>query len=400
MSTITKDLRWLHHYYFRGLNCPKPLYKSWSQFSLTQPEIKSRNIYKYFVYTLSRTIPLINFFYVLKLLVDALSTDKGDVPLFDILGMMLWIGIIFPVTFSDTIMLSTSFPRTFWRTVNACDQIWEKANQNLSSHVLQELKRNHKVQVRHLLLHTFSIDYLSIFNFALSSVGSDQDPTYLYSVIPWKNSDVIRVIYFFAQVSSIFTLGMAWSFILTFPTVIAFNLECSMKMLAKLVETGPHERYSWNDIVQDYKTLHLCTKELNQSRLGRILLAFYALSCLQQTMESYCCFQLIKSGAGWDDYQVLFIDVLITIARVFHGWYGLSRLDSASELVFIGMKAERTRLHLSRQVPPRILKAGDKQLKSLVLSCMTIYPYSCRRDIPLNGISVYLNNIVTAALWP
>ncbi|CAL8137459.1 unnamed protein product [Orchesella dallaii] len=402
MAKLTKELTWIYHYYFQGLSCPTPLYKSWQQFS-SKKSIHFGNIQnksRYFAYAITRAIPLVNFIQVWKVIIEVAWGSKGqNLPWLKILGMVLWLLALFLLVFCDTVILSLDFTRTFWRSVDTCDRIWEKARANLTEPVLTSLQSRKNFKVWRLFLHGFMFDFLAILNYSwVYAVNGEEDPTLLYSTIPWGNSSTLirSVVYWLISMTSFITLSMGWSFYITFPGILALHLEYSMRTLATLVQHGPFGNYQLDSIMKDYKQLQFCIKEVNRSRMGRLLLPFYIFLGIQQTCQCYFGFQLIKSGAGWDDYQVYVIDVFLSTLRVFHEWYAISAMDPATNTF-----SQQVVIHWKKcQEGRKYRKVTSATIRSLMPALIVVEPYICRRNFALSGLSVYFDYIVCAALWP
>ncbi|CAL8117984.1 unnamed protein product [Orchesella dallaii] len=329
--------------------------------------------------------------------------QTGTVEVFGFFGLILWSGIFTPLIFYDFIFLQSIFLRTLFRTLDTCEKVWNRAKLHLEREngmaVTNHLKFQKDFNIWILMIHTGFIDYISLINLAWSSYQNiENDPTLIYSSIPWKNP-VVDVIYWCLQQINLITLCAAWSLMLTFPGLVAYYLECVLRALTKSIEIGPTKSYTMEAIKKDYNSIEFAVRELHRNGLSNMLLIFYMTCAIQQTIESFCIFRLIKLGATWDDYQFFLIDILFTTGRVFHGVYALSRVDHASQAF---LNAIRTRMAQNAgNVRMRSMKSQFlKTLLMLKPVRIQIGPCSCSRDLPLSGGALYMDNIVTTALWP
>ncbi|CAL8144775.1 unnamed protein product [Orchesella dallaii] len=368
------------------------------------PTFPSRT--KQWLYYFARFLILINFIHVVRLLILNLWElhVNGQVEMFGLFGLLIWSGAFTPVVCYDFIFLKPSCLKSLFRSLDTCDKVWNRAKEHLGEKTMSEILFKKSILVWCLMLHTTAVDFFTITNCMWSSYQNiENDPTLLYEAIPWKNQWVDVVYWFILQIL-MGSLVMVWSLMLTLPGVVAYNFEYVIRALAKSVEVEPTSKYPLEAILKDYRLIEFAVRDLHQNGFSKMLLIFFATSGIQQTIESFCIFQMIKHGASWDEYQFFLLDLMNTCGRVFHAINALSRVDQASQIFLNSVRIQMGRqFNIGHLNEKGFRSRRDPLLKKIRLTksvLMRMGPLPCKQNLLLTSGSVHLNNIVTSALWP
>ncbi|CAL8108066.1 unnamed protein product [Orchesella dallaii] len=95
----------------------------------------------------------------------------------------------------------------------------------------------------------------------------------------------------------------------------------------------------------------------------------------------------------------------ISTTRVFHSLHCISRLNSETDGFMHGTQVYLEKVQAQRKWGKtgrerKYIKVVSKMLLSLTPAYLSIHMYVCGNNMPFEGMSVYLDNIIAAALWP
>lgn len=276
--------------------------------------------FRLIIYFISRIPPVLNFFTTAFEIGKTLeiSHSTGNLSVQNLFGLILWQLCIPALFFADWLFLSRGFSHYFVQTTNLVDLIWRKCEQSVDPRTLKEIRQSNSWKVRLFMFHTFLIDLMTIFNFVTGSWGHpEEDPTLIFLFFPWTQSSTGKFLYWIVQNENALLSIMSWAALISFPGVLALHLECILKGLNEAVNNGRLEKYSFEEIMKDYNNLEHAIKELNRNSFSTCLLLFYLECGTEQTSSSFCIFQLIKSGASWDEWQYFFLDTLVCFKKNF-----------------------------------------------------------------------------------
>lgn len=268
------------------------------------------------IYLISRVPPVLNFFTTALEIGKTLQIyySTGNLSVLNLFGLILWQLCIPALFFADWLFLSRGFSHYFVQTTNLMENIWRKCEISVNPLKLKEIRQSNSWKVRRFMLHTFVIDLMTIFNFVTSTWGHpEEDPTLIFLFFPWTQSSTGKFIYWIVQNENAILSIMSWATLISFPGVLALHLECTLNCLNEAVNEGRLKKYSLEEIMKDYRNLENAIKELNRNSFATCLLLFYLECGTEQTSEAFCIFQLIKSGASWDEWQYFFLDILVCI---------------------------------------------------------------------------------------
>ncbi|CAL8117966.1 unnamed protein product [Orchesella dallaii] len=357
-------------------------------------------------YYFTRFLLTINIIHVARLLIFNLWElhVNGSVEMFGFLGLIIWSGVFIPVFCSDFILLKPNCLKLLFRSMDTCDKVLNKTKEHLGKETISKILFKKSFLVWFLMIHSVAFDYLTITNCMWSSYENiENDPAMLYSAIPWKNSWV-DVIYWFILQMIMGSIDMLWSLMLTLPGVVAYHYECVIRALAESVEIGPTSKYPLEAILKDYELIEFAVRDLHQNGFSKMLLIFFGTFGVQQAIESFCIFQMIKYGASWDEYQFFFWDLMFTTGRVFHVMDALSRAYQASQIFLNSVRIEVGRQSNVRRGSRKCLRSRRepllKKIRMMKPIPMRIGPVLCKQNLILTSGSVHLDNIVSSALWP
>ncbi|CAL8117964.1 unnamed protein product [Orchesella dallaii] len=401
------DFRIIFTYYILGTASPINYYH------LSTTIYSPANYNEYFpsrikqsLFYLIRFLLLINFIQTARLIILNLWElhVNGSVEMFGLLGLMLWLGAFIPVFCSDFILLKPNCLKALFRSMDTCEKVLNKTKEHLGKETISNILFKKSFLVWFLMIHSVAFDYLTISNCMWSTYQNiENDPTSLYSAIPWKNSWV-DVIYWFILQMIMGSIVMLWSLMLTLPGVVTYYFECVIRALAESVEIGHTSKYPLETILKDYQLIEFAVRDLHQNGFSKMLLIFFGTFGVQQAIESFCIFQMMKHGASWDDYQFYFLDLIYTIGRVFHVMDALSRSYRASQIFLNSVRIEVGRQSNIRRSSRKCFRSRRelllKKIQKMKPISMRIGPLLCKQNLILTSGSVHLNNIVSSALWP
>ncbi len=134
----------------------------------------------------------------------------------------------------------------------------------------------------------------------------------LYSKLPY-NCIVINTIYWMSTMLFMFVLQMTWSWLLTIPGCLAFQYECLLKSMTAHLKSSGNFRNDRTKVLEYYFNLEYMTRLLFGQGFSRALICLYFLVGLQQTITSFFIFNVIRNGGGWEEIQVLFFDLVVSL---------------------------------------------------------------------------------------
>ena len=169
------------------------------------------------------------------------------------------------------------------------------------------------------------IDYYYIISTLWSLSDSiDTDPSYMVELIePWRGP-VVDKLYAIVAIINFWLLILAWSFLFAFPGIISFHVAYTIdawtKAVTNLTESYKQGRsdkkckyfnYDITYIMKHYDELEKFTSYYVQNGVSTIFMIFYGISGAEQLFQAYLVFQLIFSGADWEDYQLVVLDLMV-----------------------------------------------------------------------------------------
>lgn len=135
-----------------------------------------------------------------------------------------------------------------------------------------------------------------------------------YSVWPWKSPQaeaVAQVI----QSCTLVPLCFAWSFSLAFFPICLFHVETCVAALEEFVDSSgklpalmPGKLL--RTAVAEYEKLSFATRQFNNHASGLMLRACGIVG-LQQTLDAYVVFQLMRMGTGVQEILFLTTDLMV-----------------------------------------------------------------------------------------
>jgi len=266
---------------------------------------------KSFVYLFTRLCVLLGFIQAVVVFIknSFKFLTTGQVEIFGFFTLIITLTMYVPFYCTDEIFLNSS--SYFLQLITTFRRIFKKGKSPLDKETLAHLQFLKSLKVWRLVIHCAILDVYSIINFAWTTFQDlEGDIFYFRVAFPW-NTPAGNAFYWFFQQIVLVTVDMVWSAMFAFPGVVAYHYECAINILTKSVEVEPTAQYSMTEILDDYRNLEYSIRILNEKGFAKILLVFLLAIGVAPIFESYCMFRLIKSGASWDDYQLLFQDMLV-----------------------------------------------------------------------------------------
>ncbi len=152
------------------------------------------------------------------------------------------------------------------------------------------------------------MDYFQTLSYAWALWGTLSYQTNPFSVFPWQNS-TLEIVCWLLQSCGIATYCFAFSFMNGFHGMYAYHTAVCLKGITKWFENKPH---ATKQAISEYQRLELALR-LVAKPTGKVLLIMYLVFGLQQFVESYVLFQMIKIGMGFNDVMFLLMDLLVYI---------------------------------------------------------------------------------------
>ncbi len=299
----------VHRYYWTVMSCPIK-FRSSPKFT----RIPSGSYFQLFYYYFIRTIGTIIFFQYTRLIFKNLWKfySAAEFDNVELSGIVIYLLSMLPILTGDFFLWNTNFNFSFKRLVNLWENIWRQANFRES--FVKRLTTKLCFQTALICIHNILFDYYFTYGYAKAMFYDlSQDSTQLYNDIPWK-IPVINATFWVTISLFFFLTNCAWSLMLVFPCVIAYNIEACVKLLTfKLKATSRFDEFT--RILEKYQYLVHCTRDGITSLIAKQLLAFYIIVGYAQFLEAYFIFQLIKGGAVWDEFQFLLMDVLVNFKQ-------------------------------------------------------------------------------------
>ncbi|CAL8124538.1 unnamed protein product [Orchesella dallaii] len=393
--------RWIFNYY--SVLCLNP-YKEWSWKSLVR-----------LLFGISRLISFLQICYLILLVLGVFRGIHGDMEVFGYIEAFLWIAASSFYGCSDYLF----FSKTFRTNLEELQNVMEKVLTSSDMEVVAE-RGNERFQIQFftgekktikLFLLFFVLDCFQMKGLFVAFYDIVGDRMHLYSIFPWK-SFTLQVVDWMLESSNMSILILVISLMLVLPGTIAFYLEECLNQMTKLIRSNSFERKENIDSAQllsIYQQIFFIAREVNK-RLGMAIFFLHVIISLQQLSQTYCVFQLLRSGATYTDLEFFFVDILLTIVRLAASFNALSVVDRASSNFRMAIKNYTQKTHYSfsnnHKNPTSIngsnmrRKFIERKARSLRNVSMNIGPCKCNRDLVLVGMSVYLNYYATAALWP
>ncbi len=298
-----KILNFIFEYYSAVLCCPFVY--------LSIPFLKRKittNYSKLCCYLFARLLQIVNAIQLLRLIVRSVWSlhVTGNIDVFELSGMFLWLTGMNTVLIGDYLFCDTEVNFKIKKVVHLFTQIWNqfKSNKLATREINSEIVR----RLLLLFVHNAATDFFSVYNFATTLYGNlDQDPTLLYTTAPWKTK-FVDTVYWICININVMVLVFMWSAMLVVPSALAYNIEACIRLLDCELKSA-RTYIEIKRVLDAYSQLIYCTNNRLVTKIGRLNLAFYLIAGFQQFVESYFLFQLIQSGATWDDYQVLLVDI-------------------------------------------------------------------------------------------
>lgn len=239
------------------------------------------------------------------LLFNVYSYKFGPLDIFSKLEALLWIfGYIMYYT-SDLAFLNPAFTVNLMRLLNHLDVAWSNISGAIDT---KQLERILKRQWRRMFYHNSVMDYFQNLNYAWALWGTLSYQSHPFSVFPWQ-SWPLEIVCWFLQSYAIATYCFAWSFMNSFHGIYAYNTAICLNGIANWFDNEP---CATEQAIIEYRRLELSLR-LVARQSGKMLLAMYLVFGLQQFIESYILFQMIKMGMGFGDVMFLLMDITVKI---------------------------------------------------------------------------------------
>ncbi len=245
------------------------------------------------------------------------------------------------------------------------------------------------------------MDYFQAISYTWAIWGSLTYQVNVYSMFPWK-TPLAETIFWVAQCYTVGALCFIYSFLVVFHGMYAYHKEICVRALASCIEKSRYSQYSVypiEKIIQDYKTLHLATSMVG-GKVCNILIIMYLAMGVQQTVESYVLFQMIKMGMGFKDVMFLLLDICLTLSRIAHSLYALSSVDLATQDFWRKIKGNIMMLGSGEILASKKRKERAKLRRTIRPIAMRLGPIRCTKSLLLTGMAQYTNYYIAAALWP
>lgn len=346
---------------------------------------------KLFMYIFAR-FPIVSTCIHNILLLSGVYTYKfGPLDIFARLEAALWAFGYAMYFVSDPLILQAGFHIEVYRFANHCDRIWDTAKKVLTKHTVNKLTHRLSKNWKRIFIHNNATDYFLMVNFAWQLWGGGVTyQSYPYSLYPNKNL-IAETIAWFLQSFGLCAYCFVWSFLLTFHGIFAYYAEICIQAMSEALNTG---RYSMEKTLQDYRYLVLASRLVGKHAC-LLQMVMYLITGIQQTVESYIFFQMIRLGAGGTDLTFLLLDLSFCLSRVGHSFYAIASVDRSVKELWRRIKQD---------LWSAVLNSGRRKwlrqtFRSLPPMKMRIGPLTCKQDLFLTGISVYMNYYIAAALW-
>ncbi|CAL8124536.1 unnamed protein product [Orchesella dallaii] len=394
----TSLFRLVFNYY--SVLCLNP-YKEWS----LKPLIR-------LLFGISRLNSFLQICYLILLVLGVFQGVHGDMEVFGYIEAFLWIAALSLYGCSDHLFLSKTFRTNLDALQNVIETVLTSSDMEIAKPSGNERFKfftGEKKTIKLCLLF-FALDCFQVKGLFVAFYDIVGDRMHLYSISPWK-SFTLQVLDWLLEASNMSILILVISLMVVLPGTIAFYLEeCLDRMTKLLNENIGYEKNAFNECVQllnVYQQIFFIGRELNK-RLGMAIFFLHVIISLQQLSQTYCVFQLLRSGATYTDLEFFFVDIFITLVRLAASFDALSVVDRASTNFRVAVK-QYTQKHYSFRNHDENQTSNssgmrrkfiERKARSLKNVSMNIGPCKCNSDLVLVGMSVYLDYYTTAALWP
>ncbi|CAL8135162.1 unnamed protein product [Orchesella dallaii] len=401
---ITQDLQRFYRYNTALTYCPINFHQAWSKFQSKDFHFKRfrwpwhfvENNTRLFFYLCCRSLPVISLvqplFTLLKYLLCGNVVDH-----LSLLDSLMWISALTGTFILDFYLLSPKFTLSLFRLMELSNKIWLKVENSIGKEETKKLRQRKNLHVRSIMVFTGVIDCITFRLFEWTS----ESLLYLFNLLPGTGRIANGALWCLLQVNNVM-MDVTWGSLMVFPGMMSITFEHVILGLNKALLIAqqnadkPSINYSAEAILQDYKVMEFAVSELRNNHFSTMLLAYLMMMGMEQTFQCYVAFKMLRSGT----FQfALLIDLMLSTPRVLTGLVGLSKLENASRSFLTSVKkwtlvaTKKGRFSLSG----RKIRCMARNLRSIK---MKIGPCACDSDLPLTGMSVYLNYIVAAALWP
>ncbi len=159
-------------------------------------------------------------------------------------------------------------------------------------------------------MQNFCVDMVQtlLYFFALSETLTMD--TSIYSIVPWK-SEYLDMTVWIVEALAFICVELGFSFHFVFPGCMAFHLEICINSLVEALKSPFTTNNSVKEAMQKYRILCLSTLSL-RNFFKYILFAMCVYLGIQQFLQCYIFFQLIRMGAGFEYLFFLSTDMLVS----------------------------------------------------------------------------------------
>ncbi len=385
--------------YYTTLTCSPVTLQNARNFSF-----KNIRLFRILLYIVIRILPALQLVHNLLLALGAYHSQFGTQDIFGVLESVLWVLAYGMYIFNDSIIVRWKLTVSILNVFDVCDRIWIHAETFLNPCTpLSKLKSKLASHSKRIFFHFCFLDFFQSLIYSWSLWGTVTYQVTFYSMFPWKSPLAENITWFLLSINFPQQIS-PWSFPLLFHSINAHQKETCIRALTTCVKQLANSSknsgvdYSIEKIIQDYKTLHLATSFVER-KLRNILLVMFLVMGVQQFMESYFIFQMIKMGLGFQDLFFLILDLFMTLSRIAHGLHALSSVDGANEEFWNTM--QKYMMTSKGQILPRSKRNERMKLFRTIMPIETrLGPVKCSKNLVLTGMAEYTNYYVTAALWP
>lgn len=239
-----------------------------------------------------------------------------------------------------------------------------------------------KTRTLKIFIFNSVLDYFQITTYGITSWGAVDYKTQVYWLFPWKFPE-LEATYWFLQTATIGLLFFSWSTIICLPSCVAYQVEACVNGINDKLRFRPLE-----SCLSDYRAIWLSSR-IASDELDMIQLFNYLHLGVEQTVQSYILFQMIRNGASVREILYLLGDLTSSLSRVAFSFYALTTVVYANKRVW-----KKFRMYNGER------KLVRKTVRSLRPIEMKIGPWACDTNLLLSGMSSFLDYYVVAALWP
>lgn len=136
--------------------------------------------------------------------------------------------------------------------------------------------------------------------------------TFFFSILPWQGPTWVECAWYLQKINMAL-LFLSFSMISTFTGCLAFYVEAVLKILTEKVRDEKTNDVQMRLCFNEYQNIFCVLRELNKW-IGKGLFAFYFLFGAQQGPQTYCIFQILRSGGSLEDVKLLFTDMMVSFS--------------------------------------------------------------------------------------